>query len=125
MSENSNNFDGLLEPVETGADEQFYQRADEFIALANELSDASNGDEEFANSAAKVSASLMYANARFNIWLTACGYNKAEDLKANKEQILNYFLEQYKLMLEDNFEEYSNNFEEYMNPPEDEVKRFV
>lgn len=124
MSENSNDFDGLLAPVEAVADEQFYQRADEFIALANELSDAT-GDEEFASSASKVSASLMYANARFNIWLTACGYSKAEDLKANKEQVLSYFLEQYKLMLEDNFDEYSNNFEEYMNPPEDEVKHFV
>ncbi|WP_111858579.1 DUF3144 domain-containing protein [Acinetobacter sp. CFCC 10889] len=124
MSKNSNDFDGLLEPVEAIADEQFYHRADEFIALANTLSD-STGDEEFATSASKVSASLMYANARFNIWLTACGYHNAEDLKANKEQVLSYFLEQYKLMLEDNFDEYSNNFDEYMNPPEDEVKHFV
>ena len=81
MAENSNDFDGLLEPVESVADEQFYERADAFIALANELSDNTD-NEEFATSASKVSASLMYANARFNIWLTACGYSKAEDLKA-------------------------------------------
>lgn len=125
MSNNSNNFDGLLDQNESAPDEQFYQRADEFIALANELADTTDDAEQFTQSAAKVSASLMYANARFDIWLTACGYDKAEDMQANKEQILQYFLEQYKVMLEDNFEEYANNFEEYMNPPQDEVKHFV
>ncbi|AXY57172.1 DUF3144 domain-containing protein [Acinetobacter chinensis] len=105
-------------------DDQFYERADEFISLANKQCN-SVSESEFETQAAKVSASFMYANARFSTWLTACGYSNADDMRNNKELILQYFLDQYKMMLEDNFEEYASNFEEYMNVEAEEVKRFV
>ena len=46
-------------------DEGFYKRADAFIDLANDQC----GGAAFE----KVSASLMYASARFNAWATVVG----------------------------------------------------
>jgi hypothetical protein len=50
--------------MDSETDEMFYRRADAHIDLANEqVADASRG---------KVSASFMYAVARFNSWVSAC-----------------------------------------------------
>jgi len=47
-------------------DDKFYERADAHIHLCNDQisKDISKG---------KVSASTMYATARFNAWISACG----------------------------------------------------
>ena len=55
-------------------DKDFYDRADAVIKLAN--------DQLAAVSRGKVSASCMYATARFNAWVSACGHGSAEDLAA-------------------------------------------
>jgi hypothetical protein len=89
-------------------DEMFYARADAHIDLANEqLADASRG---------KVSASFMYAVARFNSWLTACKADSAEDLQAGKEESIEYFVSQYRAMLSENLDDYVKHFDKYMRP---------
>ena len=47
----------------------------------------------------EVSASLMYATARFNAWVTACGFHGAEEMQATRQQTIDYFVEQYRAML--------------------------
>ncbi|WP_213605432.1 DUF3144 domain-containing protein [Pseudoxanthomonas japonensis] len=91
-------------------DDNFYNRADAVIHLANEqLGDMSRG---------KVSASCMYATARFNAWVSACGHGSAEDMAAAKDETLEYFVKQYRGMLEENLDDYIDNFSKYMRPQE-------
>ena len=94
----------------TDTDKDFYNRADAIIHLANDqLSEISRG---------KVSASCMYATARFNAWVTACRHDSAEDMTAAKEETLEYFTKQYRAMLEENLDDYVDNFAKYMQPKE-------
>jgi hypothetical protein len=102
---------GLPEALEThrmtDVDETFYARADAHIHLSNDqLSDQP--------ARGKVSASMMYATARFNAWLTACGHVSADTLAASKQETLDYFVDQYRRMLAENLDDYIANFASYM-----------
>ena len=80
------------------------------IHLANrQLANASRG---------KVSASFMYAVARFNSWVSANGFDSGEDMMAAKSETISYFVEQYRSMLEENLTDYIDNFEKYMRAGE-------
>lgn len=79
-------------------DDQFYDRADAHIHLSNSQLPASTRG--------KVSASMMYATARFNAWVSACGFASGEQMKAGREETLRYFCEQYRRMLEENLDDY-------------------
>lgn len=96
--------------MDSGQDEHFFKRADAHIDLANgQLKDASRG---------KVSASLMYATARFNAWITACEAVSDDDLRSGKGESIEYFVAQYRSMLEENLDAYIANFDRYMRPKE-------
>ena len=87
-------------------DDKFFDRADEHIHLSNDhLKSASKG---------KVSASMMYSTARFNAWVSACGWNNGDEMKNAKEEMVEYFVTEYKKMLEENLDDYINNFDDYM-----------
>lgn len=87
-------------------DKEFFQRADAYITLANEqASQVSRG---------KVSASMMFATARFNAWVSASGTESGEELASVKEEALEYFATEYRKMLEENLDEYIENFDNYM-----------
>ncbi|MFT4665982.1 MAG: hypothetical protein ACI9VN_000200 [Patescibacteria group bacterium] len=91
-------------------DDNFFSRADEHIDLANKhLSSTSKG---------KVSASMMYSLARFNSWISACGFDKAEEMKEAKAETVKYFLTEYEKMLNENFDDYIGNFDKYMKQKE-------
>ncbi len=82
----------------------FLKRADAHIALANEqLSD------EVTQGAA--SASFTYGAARFNAWMAASSVESAQDLLKDKDQIVEYFLKEYKLALEEHLKNHIENFE--------------
>ncbi|CAA6818903.1 MAG: Unknown protein [uncultured Sulfurovum sp.] len=98
-------------------DDKFYERADSFINLANE---AITREEA---SAGQIANSLMFAGSRFNAWVTAAGYQKGEDLAKEKEAILEFFTEQYKLMLSENIDSYVNNFNEYLGYSKENFKK--
>jgi hypothetical protein len=89
-------------------DEDFYARADAHIRLSNEQC------AEMARG--KVSASMMYATARFNSWVSACGFHSAQEMKAAREQMVAYFVDQYRKMLEDNLNDHIEHFDNYMMP---------
>jgi hypothetical protein len=94
------------EAPDTASDEGFFKRADAHIDVANDqLKDASRG---------KVSASLMYATARFNAWVTACTADSGEDLQNHRDETIDYFVAQYRKMLEENLDDYIANFERFM-----------
>lgn len=88
-------------------DDEFYTRADAHIHLSNRqiTSEVTRG---------KVSASMLYATARFNAWISACGWQGKDEMAAAKTDTLEYFVQEYRKMLEENLDEYINNFDIYM-----------
>jgi len=87
-------------------DEKFFERADVHISVSNEqLKDITPG---------KVSASMMYATSRFNAWWTACGFSSASDMAARRDENIDYFMQEYRLMLEENMDDYIKNFDKYI-----------
>ncbi len=87
----------------TEVDKGFFERADEHIHL-------SNGQISGDVGRGKVSASMMYATARFNAWVSACGFDDGQQLTEHKAETIEYFVEQYRQMLSENIDEYANNF---------------
>jgi hypothetical protein len=88
-------------------DDSFYNRADAHI-------DLSNDQLKTVDRQGKVSASMMYAVARFNAWVSACGFRSGEEMAQAREETIKYFLQQYQLMLEENLDDYIEHFSKYM-----------
>ncbi len=76
-----------------------FELADQFIALANQLSQ----QEEDVG---KVGTALRFAAARFNAFEAAV---KSADLAAEKQEALNWFSAEYREMLEENLEDHIAN----------------
>jgi hypothetical protein len=90
-----------------GPDQEFWDRADAVIHLANEqCKDAPKG---------KVSSSLLYAAARFNAFIVAVKASNMEEMKSDKNKAINYFTEQYRKMLIENLDDYIENYGRYFN----------
>ena len=90
------------------ADHDFYDRADEHLRVASDhLSEASQG---------KVSASLMYACARFNAWVSANHLQSPAELKSAYGETIEYFVAEYRKMLVQNLDDYVDNFKQYNEP---------
>jgi hypothetical protein len=92
-------------------DEEFYKRADAHIHLANDqvTKDIIHG---------KVSASFLFGAARFNAYISATGCESKEEMISNKEEAIKYFVNEYRKMIEENYDDYIENYEKYMGPPE-------
>lgn len=86
---------------------EFWERADQIIALANEQCTQNTGNE--------VATSLLYAAARFNAFLIASKGDAAK-MQQEKDGAIAFFTEQYKRMLTDNFNDYITNFDKYTQP---------
>ena len=95
-------------------DDDFYKRADEHIDLSN-----NQITEEIDKG--KVSSSFMYSVARFNSWVSACGWPGVSEMAESKEETINYFVEEYRNMLEENMDDYITNFEKYMKINEEKT----
>ncbi len=90
------------------ADKDFFDRVDAHIHL-------SNGQLNDKTTIGQVSASNMYAVARFNAWVTACGNKSGKEMSQAKQETLKYFTEEYRKMLEVHLDDYINNFDTYIN----------
>ncbi len=90
-------------------DDTFFERADAHIHLSNQqISDTV--------SRGKVSASMMYSTARLSAWLSACAQQSSDEMSQNKQETIDYFVAEYRKMLEENLTDYITNFEPYMSP---------
>ena len=91
----------------TETDEHFYERADAHIHLANDhLKGVDRG---------KVSASFLYAAARFNVHIAACSRDSRERFASERAGIRDYYVAQYTRMLEEHLDDYLRNFDRYMS----------
>jgi hypothetical protein len=85
-------------------DKQFWDLADSFIQLANtHLNEAKPS---------KVSASALFAAARFNAFVIAAATESKEQLIVEKEAAIAYFLGQYEKMLRENLDEHLARYDQ-------------
>jgi hypothetical protein len=87
--------------------EEFWKRADEYIAIANNHSKS--------ESSGKVGSSLLYAAARFSAFDVASSSTSAEEMKTDKDEAISFYVEQFRKMITENMDEYIENYEGY-NP---------
>ncbi len=97
-----------MNETDTDKDNEFYEMADAFIALANKQS------KEVIQG--KVSATFLYAAARFNTFLVASNSESKLAFESGIESSIEYFMVEYKKMLEEHFEDYKVNYETYIEP---------
>lgn len=88
-------------------DKEFWDRADQFVNLANEQSQNVSPGE--------VSSSFLYAAARFNAFVAAATARNIDELKNNKEEAIRYFSNQYHEMFVENIEDWIKNYEKHIN----------
>ena len=87
-------------------EKHFWQRADQFINLANEQSqEASSGE---------VSSSFLYAAARYNAFIAAATARNIDELKKNKDEAVRYFSNQYQEAFIENIEIWIENYEKHI-----------
>jgi hypothetical protein len=85
-------------------DKQFWELADSFIQLANtHLNEVKPS---------KVSASALFAASRFNAFVITASAGSKEQLIAEKEAAIAYFLEQYETMLRENIDEHLARYDQ-------------
>ncbi len=93
----------------------FFEHTDQFIQLANTLCRPVKGEQaQPEQRRGQVSAAMLFATARFNTWVAANGFANAEEMREAKAQVMSYVLQQFQMMLEDNFDEYCEQFENYL-----------
>ena len=88
-------------------DDEFYERADEHIHLANDQVSPEIGR-------GKVSASFMYGMARFCSYVCATNCDSKEEFISEKSDAIEYFVDQYRKVLEENYDDYVEHYEKYM-----------
>ncbi|HEX5049125.1 MAG TPA: DUF3144 domain-containing protein [Gammaproteobacteria bacterium] len=86
---------------------RFYERVDSHIQLSN---DQLKGEPNRG----RVNASMMSASARFSAYVAASSASSADQMAADRDKTIAYFVEQYRLMLEDHLEDHIANFSSYM-----------
>lgn len=86
--------------------EPFVKRADEHIFLANEQLNNTEG-----LTSGEVSASFLFGAARFNAWVAACEFDSPEAMREAKQEISEYFVKEYKQMLDQHIESHIEAFE--------------
>ena len=93
----------------------FFERADEFIKQANEFCRPTKGTQPNPTEVrGQVSASMLFATARFNTWVAANNFKDGDEMRDAKQQVMSYVLQQFQMMLEDNYDEYCEQFENYL-----------
>jgi hypothetical protein len=93
----------------------FFERADEFIKLANDFCRPQKGQQPNPEELrGQVSAAMLFATARFNTWVAANNFKDGNEMREAKEQVMSYLFQQFQMMLEDNFDEYCEQFDNYL-----------
>ncbi len=85
----------------------FFERANAMIQLANQQ----NQDKEVKTG--EVSASFMYALARYNAWFGSTSFESQEQMQAKKQEMLDYYVAEYRKNLENNLDDYIEHFDHY------------
>ena len=88
-------------------DQKFFENIDAYIALANAHEGNNRGAPQL------VGASLLFAAARYNIFLVARAQNDLETYNGKKEEAKSYFMDQFSKMFDDNWDDYAKHYDRY------------
>ena len=97
--------------MQSSKDNDFYNRADAHIMLANEQMTKAGQ--------IPTNMSFMYSVARFNAWVVASGFKTSDEMQHAKAGALDYFLNKYKQMLDEHLDDYIRNFDAYAESTEE------
>lgn len=89
---------------EIDVDKQFRSVADAFIHLANKQAETVPREN--------VSMALLYAAARFNSFIVATHAPDQEKFQRDREAASEFFLREYKRMLQENLDDYAKIYNE-------------
>ena len=93
----------------------FFERTDEFIKLANDFCRPEKGQKpKPAELRGQVSAAMLFATARFNTWVAANNFKDGNEMRDAKDQVMSCLMQQFQMMLDDNYDEYCEQFENYL-----------
>ena len=93
----------------------FFERADQFIKLANDFCRPAKGEQVKPQELrGQVSAAMLFAASRFNTWVAANNFKDGNEMRDAKDQVMSYLVQQFQMMLDDNFDEYCEQFENYL-----------
>jgi hypothetical protein len=82
-------------------DDRFLARADAHISLSNtQLEGTPRGE---------VMASMMFGTARWAAWIAAAKTGSPATLAQQRVRAIDYYVEQFRMMLETNFDDYVTN----------------
>jgi len=87
-------------------DAEFWARTNAVINFANDQCEAAVPNA--------VSASTMYASARFNAFIVAQTTGSGQNMALEKERALEYFTDQFRKMMAENLDDFTQNFDKYM-----------
>ena len=112
MSQDNSRQDHHIEEDEASIEitpemQGFYERADAIIGLAN----SQLGDNAHSG---QVGASLLYAAARYSASVASIGFVKGDDFAKEKDDIVVFYVKQYRQMLSDNLTGFAQNFDKYI-----------
>lgn len=97
-------------------DKAFFDRADAYIKLAN-------SQMEKGIQAGEVSPSFMYGLARYSAWFTAAGWTNGKDMADARDETVEFFVSEFRRMLELNMDDYIQNFDNYVQASEQLQKK--
>lgn len=104
---NTDAADAVINTEITPEMQSFYQRADDIIGVAN----SQLGEQAHSG---QVGASLLYAAARYSASVASIGFIKGDDFAKEKDDIVEFYVKQYRQMLSDNLTDYAQNFDNYV-----------
>jgi hypothetical protein len=111
----SNRIDATDVTEEEALNAAFFDRADQFIKLANEFCRPKTGETvEPGDRRGQVSSAMLFAAARFNTWVSANTFKDGKEMQDAKDQVMAYLVQQFQAMLEDNYDEYCEQFDNYL-----------
>ena len=92
-------------------DDEFWELADSFIENADNLC-------ELSHDAGNVSAALLFAASRFSAFVVASSAEDSADLTAKQDEATDYFVDQFRLMMTENLNDFLQNFDEFFSEEE-------
>ncbi|BAS67261.1 DUF3144 domain-containing protein [Bathymodiolus septemdierum thioautotrophic gill symbiont] len=85
------------------ADKNFIKIADVFIAQANQQCESN--DHQLVN------ASLLYAAARFSVFITASLSESKENYQKNSDDAVEFYTQEFSKMLKEHMRQYESTFD--------------
>lgn len=88
-------------------DPPFYDRANDYIHLANKQCDGKTN-------IMLVNGSFMFALSRFSAWCTAVDRGNGKAMEDNRKEDIDNLVNQFRTMLEEHHAEHAKNFDSLM-----------